>query len=168
MFLHRNDHCVLIANNLDEKLNLMKKLSFITIVLCLLTFISCKPNEKVAETSTTPETTAENERPRRGPRGRGGEQMRQQQQEMMAALNMTDRQKEKMQAVNQKFREKMRAMRENSNGDRATMRGEMMKMRQEMDKQIQGILTVEQYKKYKKLMEERRQQRGGRRGNRGS
>ncbi len=143
----------------------MKKYTFPLLLAVIFTF-AC--NSSKQSTTTTATTTAEATPPtnprQAGPRGGGarGGQGQEQLQALIAELGLNEDQKEEWQAINQKYRGQMRTMREEANGDFASMRGKMQELRAAQNEEIKAILTDEQFEKYQKFMAERRSNRRGR------
>jgi Spy/CpxP family protein refolding chaperone len=74
-------------------------------------------------------------------------------------LKLTDDQKKKIRPIYEKESEKMQKMRESmqEGQDRTAMMESFRKVREETDKEMLKILTVEQQKKYKEMQEQMRQ-----------
>ena len=144
----------------------MKKYTFL--VLLTIAFAFACNSSKQSTTTVTPTATAEATPPtnarQAGPRGGGprGGQGQEQMQALIAELGLNEDQQEEWQAINQKYRGQMRAMREEANGDFASMRGKMQELRAAQNEEIKAILTDEQYQKYEKFVAERRSNRRGR------
>ena len=91
------------------------------------------------------------------------EMAKRQTEELTKTLDLNKDQQKKVLDLNLKQAEKMQAMREemrNGGGDREAMRGKMMQLREEQNKEMKKVLTESQYKKYEKYLEERRNMRG--------
>lgn len=106
-----------------------------------------------------------------GPGPRGGrfnmepkEMAAQQTEQMKKQLNLTDEQLPKIEALNLKYAEKMKAARDEAAGDRDAMRNTMRSMFNEKDTELQKILTEDQWATLQKVRQERRQNGRGRRG----
>ncbi|MEZ5044823.1 MAG: hypothetical protein R2828_33305 [Saprospiraceae bacterium] len=145
----------------------MKKLSFLTLCLFFMLAMSCnstKDTTTAAAAAAQPAATAppaEAARPA-GPRGQGGGQA--QMEQLVAELGLNEDQKVEFEAINAKYRQQMQTMREQANGDFASMRPKMQEMRTAQNAEIKQILTEEQFAKYEKIQAERMQNRqGGRR-----
>lgn len=144
----------------------MKKYTFLVLLTITFTF-ACNSSKQSTTTATTTDTAAAAPptNPRQaGPRGGGqrGGQGQEQLQALIAELGLNEDQKEEWQAINQKYRGQMRAMREEANGDFASMRGKMQELRAAQNEEIKAILTDEQFQKYEQFMAERRSNRRGR------
>ena len=144
----------------------MKKYTFLVLLTIAFAFAcnSSKQSTSTATTSAAAEAAPPTNPRQAGPRGGGqrGGQGQEQLQALMAELGLNEDQKEEWQAINQKYRGQMRAMREEANGDFASMRGKMQELRTAQNEEIKAILTDEQYQKYEKFMAERRSNRRGR------
>jgi hypothetical protein len=95
------------------------------------------------------------------------------QQELLAKLNLSDDQKQKVEAQNKKVAEQLKALvAENKDGDRSKLMEKFKSLREENDKALQGILTADQWKKFevsrkelrKKMRKEQGQKGGGAKG----
>ena len=143
----------------------MKKYTFLLLLVITFAFAcnSSKQSTTTAATSTAEATPPTNPR-QAGPRGGGarGGQGQEQLQALITELGLNEDQKEEWQAINQKYRGQMRAMREEANGDFSSMRGKMQELRAAQNEEIKAILTDEQYQKYEKFVAERRSNRRGR------
>lgn len=73
------------------------------------------------------------------------------------SLGLNDKQTAKVQAIFLKSQMEMEKEREAHQGDRAEMMQTMRAHIQEMDKEINAVLTPAQQKKYEQLMQERRE-----------
>ncbi len=81
----------------------------------------------------------------------------------MAELKLTDEQQKKITEIQTAQRTEMRKL--FSEGNRETLRERMTALREKTNKQIEGILTEEQKKKFKEMQSRRPQGRpGGRPG----
>lgn len=82
---------------------------------------------------------------------------------MKEQLSLSDKQAEKVKAINLKYANKMKETRDANTGDDwQAMRETIMKLRQEQDEELKGVLTTEQFENWQKIREEQRQQRGSR------
>ena len=82
--------------------------------------------------------------------------------DMYKDLNLTKDQQEKVKAIQEKQREEMETIRNNSSLSREEQRSKMMDMRKKYSEQIEALLTAEQKEKLKakqKEMQEQMQQR---------
>lgn len=147
-----------------------KKWTFLAIGLAFMLTTACNStiDTTTAATSTAQPaaTTAAAERPA-GPRGNrqgGGARGQAQMAELVASLGLNQDQEEEFKAINTKYQQQMRAMREEANGDFSSMRGKMQELRTAQNEEIKEILTAEQITKYEKFLAERRNNRQGRRG----
>lgn len=87
--------------------------------------------------------------------------------QMKESLELSDKQLPKIEALNLKYAEKMKAARDEAGDDRDAMRSSMTAMMKEKDVVLKQILTEEQWTKFEKERKERMQNRqggGGRRG----
>ncbi len=75
---------------------------------------------------------------------------------MKKDLNLSDKQTDEVSAINLKFAKKMEMQRKNSNGNRESMREQMMTMRKEKNAALQKILSNDQYEKMLEIDAERR------------
>ena len=75
---------------------------------------------------------------------------------MKKDLNLSDKQTDDVSTINLKFAKKMEMQRKNSNGNRETMREQMMTMRKEKNAALQKILSNDQYEKMLEIEAERR------------
>lgn len=115
----------------------MKVLQFLFLFMCVGAFAQAQPP---ADTS----------------RGRGPRV------DMYKDLNLTKDQQEKVKAIQEKQREEMETLRNNSSLSREEQRSKMMDMRKKYGEQIEALLTAEQKEKLKakqKEMQEEMQQR---------
>ena len=101
------------------------------------------------------------QRPDGGARPGGGGGRR----DPLAALNLTDEQKKKVAAIQTAQRTEMREL--FSGGNREGMREKMTALREKTNKQIEGILTDEQKKKFKEMQSQRPTRPQGRPGGEG-
>lgn len=90
--------------------------------------------------------------------------MRKMQQEMLAKLNLTPQQKQKVEALQKQTQEKMKALM-TSAGDQQAKMEKMRQIRTDSRKQMEAILTPAQKAQLKKLMEEARKKMMERRKN---
>lgn len=89
-----------------------------------------------------------------GPGPKPGGRMRMMQQELLAKLNLTPAQKQKIEALNKQMMEKMKGERNAKPEDRR----EKMKALQDWHRaELKKILTAEQFAKFEKLMKEARE-----------
>ena len=145
----------------------MKLLKISILFFAVALLFSCNKKSAdatVAEAVPAEKTTATTERPRRdGQRGqRDPEAQKKRQQEMYAQLNLSAAQVVKVEEISAKYQAKLTAFRENNNGDREAMRGEMQKQREEQNQELSGVMTKEQFAKYLEIQKSQRGQRGGR------
>lgn len=104
-----------------------------------------------------------------GGRGRGynmdpKEMAERQTNQMKETLVLTADQLPKVEALNRKYAEKMKAARNEADGDRESMRSTMMAMGKEKDVELKNILTAEQYTKWEEWRREARENGRQRRG----
>lgn len=91
----------------------------------------------------------------RGDRNRDPKQRAEQMTEQMTKdYSLTDDQKEKVKALNLDMSQKMSEI---SGDDREARQAKMQEIRQGYNKELKGVLTDEQYKKYEKAEKERSQ-----------
>lgn len=99
------------------------------------------------------------------PGGRGGDpvQRADYQTKIMAdSLSLSDAQSTKVGEINLKYAKKMQEARENNpDGDWEAMRATMQTMRTEQDKELQAVMTQEQWQRWSQIRETMRAQRGG-------
>ena len=151
--------------------------------LCLLSssalIFGCKPTPVATTASPTPETSAppavakaegSSDQPsaaRGRPEGappNGGGNRGQRMEQMLASLNLTADQSEKVKAVMEAQRPAMEALRNDSSLSREQRREKMQELRQSMDAQLSTVLTPEQKAKWDQERTQRRE-RMGRGGN---
>ena len=81
---------------------------------------------------------------------------------MKEDLGLSDKQAEKVKAINEKYANKMKEMREASrDGDRQAMRENMSVLRKEQTEELKTVLTSEQFEKWQQLQNEQRNGRPG-------
>lgn len=90
----------------------------------------------------------------------------QQTAQMKEQLGLSDAQTAKVQEVNLKYAKQAQEAREKADGDWEAARGKMTAMRQEQDKELQTVVTQEQWQKWTAFREEQRGNRGNWGGNR--
>ena len=101
--------------------------------------------------------------------GRGGMGMdpekraEQQTAAMTEKLSLSEAQSAKVKEINLKYAQKAKEMRDNASGDREAMRASMVAMRQEQEKELQTVLTEEQWQQWLKIREEQKENRSERR-----
>lgn len=102
------------------------------------------------------------------PRGRGGdpEERAERSAQMMAdSLSLSDAQKNKVKEIHLKYGKQMQEAREKSEGDWSSMRETMGAIRTEQDKELQTVMTSDQWASWQKIRENQRAMRAeGRRG----
>ncbi len=79
---------------------------------------------------------------------------------MTTQLSLSDAQSAKVKEIHLKYANKMKEARESANGDRDAMRNTMTAIRQEQDKELQTVVTEEQWQKWVKYRDEQRANRG--------
>ena len=93
-------------------------------------------------------------------RGPMGGPSREQNEQMMKELNLTDAQREQMKKNNEEMRPKMEALRNNTALSEEDKRAQMKSLREEQKAKMDALLTPEQKVKWdamrKKMMEERK------------
>ena len=144
------------------------KISFLFFAVAMLFSCNKKSADATVAEAVPTETTATTENPRRGDGRRGQrnpEAQKKRQQEMYAQLNLSAAQIVKVEEISAKYQAKRKALRESSNGDRETMRGEMRKQQEEQNTELSSVMTKEQFAKYLEIQKTQRRGRG--RGGRG-
>jgi len=149
----------------------MKIFKIVLLLLSTALLFSC--NKKSSEATTAATTAKENttvNAPRtsgqRGDRPRGNRGDRAGNAEAMyAALNLSEAQILKVKEIGEKYEARMRELRQS--GSREGMREKMQSLRAKQNKEMEGVMTKDQFSKYIQMIEERRGQRGGGRGQRG-
>jgi Spy/CpxP family protein refolding chaperone len=98
--------------------------------------------------------------PQGGQRMNPEERVKQQTEQLVKDLGLTEAQKVKVEAINKKYGEKMAELSKEAGGDRAKSREKMMELRKAKDAELKAVFTAEQNTKYlaleKQRMEERR------------
>ncbi|MCK5209439.1 MAG: hypothetical protein KAI29_19210 [Cyclobacteriaceae bacterium] len=84
--------------------------------------------------------------------------------QMKETLSLTADQLPKVEALNLKYAEKMKVARDETDGDRESMRSTMMAMGKEKDIELKNILTAEQHTKWQEWRKEAREKGRQRRG----
>lgn len=79
---------------------------------------------------------------------------------MTQQLGLSDAQVAKVKDINLKYAAKMKEARDNANGDRNAMRTTMGAMRTEQDKELQTVMTTEQWQKWVTFRDTQRANRG--------
>ena len=79
---------------------------------------------------------------------------------MTEKLALSDAQALKVKEINLKYANQMKDAREKANGDRDAMRAAMAPIREAQDKEMQTVLTEEQWAQWTKFREEQRGNRG--------
>lgn len=147
----------------------MKLINLTSFLIVFLIAAACNSSKDAAAAQETIEPVETP--PQSGPQGQRGP--RQQDPEwqakydaMLTSLDMTEKQKEDFDFINQKYRAQMQQIRQNAGEDRMAMRSQMMELRTKQSEELKGVFTETQYTTYEKWMQEnRRGRRGG--GNRG-
>jgi len=88
----------------------------------------------------------------------------QQTAQMTEKLALSEAQAAKVKEINLKYAKQAQEAREKADGDWEAMRGTMTAMRQEQDKELQTVMTQEQWDQWTKVREEFRSNRGPRGG----
>jgi len=134
------------------------------ITLCSLFFLAsaCKSQKESAETTaeTASEATTETVKKGRGERPNPADRAARL-EEMMTSLNLSADQQVQFKAIDAKYGEKMRALREG--GDREAMRAGMKSLQDQKMAELTNVLSAEQLTKYKEMLAARRPNKGGRR-----
>ncbi|MBR8535602.1 hypothetical protein KEM09_01975 [Carboxylicivirga mesophila] len=87
---------------------------------------------------------------------------------MQEALQLTEEQRSKIERINLKFADQFKKLRDNTQGDREKMRILRDDLRDAKYKELEAVLSTEQFEKYIVLEEERaKEMRNGHRGERG-
>jgi hypothetical protein len=81
--------------------------------------------------------------------------------QMTEKLSLSDAQAGKVKEINLKYADKMKAAREEADGDWSSMREKMGAMRADQDKELQTVLTEEQWVQWDRYRTEQRANRGG-------
>ena len=76
--------------------------------------------------------------------------------ELRQLLDLTDEQTAAIETIYVEMDKKMAGLRDESEGDRQTMRESFRSLREETDKAIEEVLFEDQREKYRAIMEERR------------
>jgi len=92
------------------------------------------------------------------------EEIAEQQAQWKKDLNLNDKQFAEFKKIDEDFRKKQTAVRQNAAGDREKMREENTKLTTERNTKLKAALTADQFKKYEEIIAQRRQ--GGGQGNR--
>ena len=79
---------------------------------------------------------------------------------MTEKLALSDAQAAKVKEINLKYANKMKEAREKADGDWEAMRGTIGTIREEQDKELQTVMTEEQWQQWVKYREEERAKRG--------
>lgn len=85
--------------------------------------------------------------------------------QMTEKLALSDAQAGKVKDINLKYANKMKEARDKADGDWSNMRETMGAIRDEQDKELQTVLTGDQWKKWSEYQEEFRNNRGNQRPN---
>ena len=97
--------------------------------------------------------------------GRGNmdpkEMAKRQTDQMKESLELTAEQLPKVEALNLKYAEKFKVVRDEAGDDRESMRSAIREMMKEKDVEIKKILTADQWTKFEADRKERMQNRGG-------
>lgn len=83
---------------------------------------------------------------------------------MVEKLDLSDDQKVKVEEINLRYANKMKAEMERNQGNREAMRTIMQAMRKDQLAEMKSVLTDKQFKKFKKMAAKGRGQGGGKRG----
>lgn len=160
----------LSLDNLYHKDFDMKNSTLFWAFFLLLSYgtFSCKSSKEVTEMTMTEEidsaetTETPQVRQNQSTSGRRG-QFAEAQQEILEAINLSEEQESAFKAIQRKYLEKLRDARQEANGDREEMMGQLRALRQEQQAEIKELLTAEQYEAYQKKIAEMRgnRQRGG-------
>ena len=145
----------------------MKNLLVIAILFGGIGMLSCNSTKKSAVEPVTnsvnqAETNTRQDSPRKGGRRGDGQRGAQFQQELFSKLNLSDQQMEQFKSISEKYRGEMKTLRQNSDGDRSSIRSSMEALYAKQNTELKGIMTESQFELYTQLIEERRKNRGGR------
>lgn len=140
----------------------MKKIIYFLFVASIFIF-SCKTKKEV-ESSNIPATQVEQNKPGKG--NNGGARQQQRIEELYSKLDLSDEKMTQFDAINDKYNEELRTVRDSNKGDRMKMRELMQDINQRKNLEVKSILTEEQYKIYSDYLEERMKNRMKRRYNR--
>jgi len=80
---------------------------------------------------------------------------------MTEKLSLSEAQTAKVREINLKYANKMKEARDKADGDREAMRATMTTLRSEQDKELQTVLTEEQWQQWLKIREEMKNNRPG-------
>lgn len=136
----------------------MKYIRTLFFILLIPFLFSCNAAKKTNDANSQ-ETSNQRQRPPRGGGERGD--MAERQAALIDKMNLSTEQATKFKAINQKYLQQMQALRENNPGDRQAMMEKMRPLRENQNKEVQSILSSEQYEIY---LAETQKQRGRRRG----
>lgn len=75
---------------------------------------------------------------------------------MTEKLSLSEAQAAKVKEINLKYAQKMKEARDKADGDRDAMRTAMTTIREEQDKELQAVMTDEQWQQWLKIREEMR------------
>lgn len=94
------------------------------------------------------------------------EQAVRQTERMVKKLDLSEDQKVKVEEINLRYANKMKAEKERNQGNREAMRTIMQAMRKDQMAEMESVLTDKQFKKFKKMASKKRSQgqSGGKRG----
>jgi hypothetical protein len=137
-------------------MNIIKNFLFLAVVFSIVNSVSI--NEMTAQDSSTSAEKKEQNKDKR-------KELKAAYQAMLDSLNLTEQQREDVDFINTKYKAQMQQIRQNSEGDRETMRPKMMELRDKQNAELKEIFSEEQFAEYQKWMKENRS-RG--RGNRPS
>ncbi|HEX6533528.1 MAG TPA: Spy/CpxP family protein refolding chaperone [Gemmatimonadaceae bacterium] len=133
----------------------MTKRSFTLAALGLALAAGFAAGPVAAQQPSARDTTARAEH--RGRRGHGNALLR--------GIQLNDQQKQQLDSIRSRYRDQMRAMREQSGGDRQAMRGQMRDLMEKQGAEVRAILTPDQQKVFDQnlaRMRERMREGGGR------
>jgi len=88
-------------------------------------------------------------------------------EQMAKDLNLTDAQKQEVQALFEEQQIKMKELRESGNTNQDARREELKKLRGEWDKSLENIIGKENMKKHRALMKERAKENAAKRPQQG-
>jgi Spy/CpxP family protein refolding chaperone len=141
------------AQSNQKKFELMK-ITFKIVAACLLLFAGV--------------TTVSAQRWEGGPPPFDPEKRAQKQTQLMVdSLSLSAKQGEKVKEINLKYAEKMKELRNNAEVDRDAIWEKMNALRQEQDKELQTLVTAEQWDKWLKVRESERKKFNGPRNGKG-
>ena len=130
----------------------MKFTNYLLLFTITLVFYNCSSTKSTNQSSVpTPQSS------------NGAAQIEERMNTLSAKLNLTDEQETQLRNINEKYFNEMQSLR-NSGGDRQSKIQSMRSIQERKNKDVQIILTDNQYQIYLDEMEKQRAQMRGRRG----